>query len=248
MQSGDALESWPGVVSVMYEHACLQEYLRSIRAIPTLSAEEERRLARAYLRTGDTAAAHQLVTANLRFVVLIARRYTVRGARMADLVQEGNMGLMEAVKRFDPDRGVRLISYASWWIRAHIRQYMVRSVSIVRASVEANRARLEQDLALDDADDGLARLLELATGDEASPEAGLREAQEGAALRRRVAEALARLDERERFVVDARLMADDRMSLREVGTRFGCSQERVQQLQARARKKLWDHLSATVEG
>jgi RNA polymerase sigma-32 factor len=225
----------------------LPEYLRSIRAIPVLSAEEERALAQTYRGRGDTAAAHRLVTANLRFVVLIARRYTVGGARLADLVQEGNIGLMEAVKRFDPDKGARLVSYASWWIRAHIRQFMCRSLSIVRAGAEATRARLDHDVLIDDPDDGLARLLDLATGEEASPEAGLREAQEHAALRGRVAEALARLDERERFVVDARLMADEPLSLREVSTRFGCSQERVHQLQARARKKLWAHLSASAE-
>jgi RNA polymerase sigma-32 factor len=223
------------------DSSALRSYLASIRAFPVLSPEEERSLAEAYRRDGDTAAAHQLVTANLRFVVVIARRYTNGGARLADLIQEGNIGLMEAVKRFDPSRGVRLVSYASWWIRAYVRQHLLRSASLVRS---APGAGLEGDVPLEGTGDEFGQLLAIADDDESSPEAGLALAQEREEARRRVSEALAHLDERERFLVDARLMTDEPLSLREVGLRFGCSQERVHQLQVRAQRKLGAHLRA----
>ncbi|HET9599150.1 MAG TPA: sigma-70 family RNA polymerase sigma factor [Anaeromyxobacteraceae bacterium] len=220
------------------DSASVRPYLASIRAFPLLSSEQERTLAEAYLRDGDVEAAHQLVTANLRFVVLIARRYTTSGARLADLIQEGNIGLMEAVKRFDPSRGVRLVTYASWWIRAYMRQHLLRSASLVRAA--AGSDAFEGDLPLDGASEDLA----LAVAGESSPEDGLADAQEREVARRRITEALTHLDERERFLVGARLLTDEPLSLREVGRRFGCSQERVHQLQARAQRKLGVHLRA----
>jgi RNA polymerase sigma-32 factor len=226
--------------------ASIQLYLRSIRAIPLLSLEEERRLARVYRRTGDADTAHRLVTANLRFVVLLARRAMLHGGRLADLIQEGNIGLMEAVKRFDPEKNVRLVSYASWWIRAYIRDHLLRSSSLVRVgTAESARSRLG-DVSLDaPADDGAASIHELATDEEASPETGLARAQEDKALQRRVASALSRLDVRERFLVNAHLMRDDPMTLREVGNHFGCSAQRAQQLHNRAREKLRGHLEAS---
>jgi RNA polymerase sigma-32 factor len=224
--------------------SALRSYLASIRAFPVLSPEEELSLAEAYRRSGDTAAAHRLVTANLRFVVVIARRYTHGSARLADLIQEGNIGLMEGVRRFDPSRGVRLVTYASWWIRAYIRQHLLRSASLVRAVPGARRDVLDGDVPLDAAADDRGLPLALAASEEASPESGLVRAQERAAIRRHVSEALEHLDERERFLVGARLMTDEPLSLREVGRRFGCSQERVHQLQTRAQRKLGDHLRA----
>jgi RNA polymerase sigma-32 factor len=227
----------------------MEAYVRSIRKIPLLSAQEEQRLAQAYRRSGDTAAAHRLVTANLRFVVAIARQYRVHGARMADLVQEGNIGLMAAVERFDPDKGARLVTYAAWWIRAYVRQFTLRSSSVVKpgsTAVERLRSRAA-DVSLEAlVADGGARLLDLAAGEGPSPHDELSQAQEQAALRRRVADALTNLDDRERFLVDSRLMGEDLMSLREVGDHFGCSPERVHQIQRRLRKKLRDHLQASA--
>lgn len=229
----------------------MEAYVRSIRKIPLLSAQEEQRLAQAYRRSGDTAAAHRLVTANLRFVVAIARRYRVHGARMADLVQEGNIGLMEAVERFDPAKGVRFITYAAWWIRAYVRQFTVRSASVVRPGATAvERLRFRGgDLSLEaPAADGGPSLLDVAAGEGPSPHDELSQAQDHAALRRRVADALDCLDDRERFLVAARLMGDKPLSVREVGDHFGCSQERVHQIQRRLRKKLHAHLLASDTG
>jgi RNA polymerase sigma-32 factor len=131
----------------------LERYHADIARHRMLSAEEEQVLARAYRRTGDVAHAHRLVTANLRFVVKIAREYRSYGVRLADLVQEGNIGLVKAVQRFDPDKGVRLISYAVWWIRAYIQDHILKSFSLVKiGTTHAQRklffalARVKRDL------------------------------------------------------------------------------------------------------
>ncbi len=110
----------------------LSAYLNRIDRYALLTPDEERRLAQRWRRFGDQAAAGRLVTGNLRFVVKIAFEYRTYGARLLDLIQEGNLGLLVAVDRFDPDRGVRLTTYAVWWIRAYIQEYIRRSWSLVR--------------------------------------------------------------------------------------------------------------------
>ena len=105
----------------------IDQYIAEIKRYPLLNAEEELALARQYRDDGDITAAHQLVISNLRFVVKIAHEYRHYGMKTLDLIQEGNMGLMMAVKKFDPDRGYRLISYAVWWIRAQIQSFVQRS-------------------------------------------------------------------------------------------------------------------------
>jgi RNA polymerase sigma-32 factor len=110
----------------------LSAYLNRIDQDPLLTPEEERRLALRWRRFRDQRAAEQLVTGNLRFVVKIAFEYRTYGVRLLDLIQEGNLGLLVAVDRFDPARGVRLTTYAVWWIRAYIQEYIRRSWSMVR--------------------------------------------------------------------------------------------------------------------
>jgi RNA polymerase sigma-32 factor len=112
--------------------ATLAAYLNRIDRYNLLTPDEEHRLALRWRRFGDKGAAERLVTANLRFVVKIAFEYRTYGARLLDLIQEGNLGLLVAVDRFDPDRGVRLTTYAVWWIRAYIQEYIRRSWSLVR--------------------------------------------------------------------------------------------------------------------
>jgi RNA polymerase sigma-32 factor len=107
-----------------------------------LSAAEERDLAIRHLRDGDTEAAHRLICANLRFVVKVANEYRGYGLRLLDLVQEGNIGLMMAVKKFDPERGTRLITYAVWWIRAYIQSYIMRSWSLVKIGTTQMQKKL----------------------------------------------------------------------------------------------------------
>ncbi|MBW7929879.1 MAG: RNA polymerase sigma factor RpoH [Gammaproteobacteria bacterium] len=118
----------------------LDAYIQAVNAIPVLSADEEQRLARRLRSADDLDAARELVLAHLRFVVHIARGYLGYGLPLGDLVQEGNVGLMKAVKRFDPAVGVRLVSFAVHWIRAEIHEYVLRNWRLVRvATTKAQR-------------------------------------------------------------------------------------------------------------
>ena len=118
----------------------LESYFQSVNKIPMLSAEEERMLAERYGEQGDLDAARQLVMSHLRFVVKVARGYSGYGLPQADLIQEGSVGLMKAVKRFDPSMGVRLVSFAVHWIRAEIHEYVLRNWKIVKiATTKAQR-------------------------------------------------------------------------------------------------------------
>jgi RNA polymerase sigma-32 factor len=118
----------------------LDAYIQAVGAIPVLSKEHEQALARRFREQGDLEAARDLVMAHLRFVVHIAKGYTGYGLPLADLIQEGNVGLMKAVKRFDPDFDVRLVSFAVHWIRAEIHEYVLRNWRIVKvATTKAQR-------------------------------------------------------------------------------------------------------------
>jgi RNA polymerase sigma-32 factor len=118
----------------------LESYFQSVNKVPMLSAEEERSLAERYREQGDIEAARQLVMSHLRFVVKVARGYSGYGLPQADLIQEGSVGLMKAVKRFDPTVGVRLVSFAVHWIRAEMHEYILRNWKIVKiATTKAQR-------------------------------------------------------------------------------------------------------------
>ena len=118
----------------------LDTYIRSVSQIPLLTPDEEQRLAHALQDQGDLASAQKLVMSNLRFVVHIARGYQGYGLPLSDLIQEGNIGLMKAVKRFDPEVGVRLISFAVHWIKAEIHEYILKNWRIVKiATTKAQR-------------------------------------------------------------------------------------------------------------
>jgi RNA polymerase sigma-32 factor len=120
----------------------LAKYMSEIRRYPLLTREEEERLAKLYYETGDKSAAETLVTSNLRFVVKIAAEYSKFGAKLIDLIQEGNVGLMHAVKEFNPYKGVKLITYAVWWIRGYIQEFLMRQYSMVRIGTTANQRKL----------------------------------------------------------------------------------------------------------
>ena len=118
----------------------LEAYIGAVNLIPVLSAEDERALARRYRDQDDLDAARQLVLSHLRFVVHVARGYQGYGLGMGDLIQEGNIGLMKAVKRFDPDQGVRLVSFAVHWVRAEMHEFILRNWRIVKvATTKAQR-------------------------------------------------------------------------------------------------------------
>ncbi len=120
----------------------LDLYIAEINRFPILTADEEFRLAIRLVKYNDMEAAEKLVVSNLRFVVKIAHEYRNYGLKLADLVQEGNIGLMHAVKKFDPYKGYRLISYAVWWIRAYIQNYIIKSWSLVKIGTTQAQRKL----------------------------------------------------------------------------------------------------------
>jgi len=120
----------------------LSRYLNEIKAFPILKHEEEYMLAKRYLDYGESEAAHKLVTSHLRLVAKIAMRFRGYGLPVADLISEGNIGLMKAVKKFEPDRGFRLSTYAQWWIRASVTEYILRSWSMVKLGTMAAQKKL----------------------------------------------------------------------------------------------------------
>lgn len=120
----------------------LSRYLDEIRRFPMLEPNEEYMLAKRYLEHGDRDAAHRLVTSHLRLVAKIAMGYRGYGLPISEVISEGNVGLMQAVKRFEPEKGFRLATYAMWWIKASIQEYILRSWSLVKMGTTANQKRL----------------------------------------------------------------------------------------------------------
>jgi len=260
----------------------LRIYLSQIENYPVLSREEENRLALLYRDHGDEEAGQTLVTSNLRFVIKVAFGYRNYGARLMDLIQEGNLGLMKAVAGFDPDRGYRLISYAIWWIKAYIQNYIIRSWSLVKVGTTqaqrklfyritdlpettdpedhlANVTRLAErinvteddviemaarmkahDLSLDDliADgsrDSFADTLPDARPDQEKSLLGLQERKD---LQEWVMSALETLNQREKYIVQKRILSEDPVSLKELGKHFGVTRERARQIERSALQKL----------
>lgn len=149
----------------------LNRYLQEIRRFPLLEPEEEYMLAKRWVDRQDTGAAHKLVTSHLRLAAKIAMGYRGYGLPQAEVISEANVGLMQAVKRFDPEKGFRLATYAMWWIKASIQEYILRSWSLVKMGTTANQKRLFFNLrkvkgkiqALDDGDLRPDQVKEIAT-------------------------------------------------------------------------------------
>jgi len=149
----------------------LNRYLQEIRRFPMLEAKEEYMLAKRMIEHGDCTAAHRLVTSHLRLVAKIAMGYRGYGLPIGEVISEGNVGLMQAVRKFEPERGFRLATYAMWWIKASIQEYILRSWSLVKMGTTANQKRLFFNLrkmknriqALDDGDLRPEQVREIAT-------------------------------------------------------------------------------------
>ena len=149
----------------------LSKYLAEVRKFPMLEPRQEYMLAKRYAEHGDREAAHKLVTSHLRLVAKIAMGYRGYGLPIGEVVSEGNVGLMQAVKKFDPERGFRLATYAMWWIKASIQEYILRSWSLVKMGTTANQKRLFFNLrrlkgriqAIDDGDLKPEHVAEIAT-------------------------------------------------------------------------------------
>jgi len=157
--------------SIVSGEGGLSRYLEEIRRFPMLEPQEEYMLAKRYSEHADSNAAHKLVTSHLRLVAKIAMGYRGYGLPIGEVISEGNVGLMQAVKKFEPERGFRLATYAMWWIKASIQEYILRSWSLVKMGTTANQKRLFFNLrkvkgkiqALDDGDLKPEQITEIAT-------------------------------------------------------------------------------------
>lgn len=262
----------------------IQLYLSEIRKYPLLTKEKELELAKKYYDSKDPQVAQQLVTANLRFVVKIAAEYSKFGARMIDLIQEGNMGLMHAVREFNPYKGVRLITYAVWWIRGYIQEYMMKQYSLVKIGTTQNQKKLfyrlqkekraleamgnspdllqighklgipedeviemaqrlsSRDLSLSsprtgDEKDG-PPILEMQRAGAESLDDQLAHEQELSLLREKIEILRPQLNEREIILLEERLLADEPLTLQEIGEKYGITREAVRQAEARLMDKI----------
>jgi len=130
------------LIPALSPEGSLSRYMEQIRQFPMLEADEEFMLAKSFKERGDVDAAHKLVTSHLRLVAKIAMGYRGYGLPVADLISEGNLGMMHAVKKFDPDKGFRLATYAMWWIKASIQEYVLRSWSLVKIGTTASQKKL----------------------------------------------------------------------------------------------------------
>jgi RNA polymerase sigma-32 factor len=246
----------------------LQRYLSEIRRIPLLSREEEHALAVRWKEQGDRTAAWQLVTANLRLVVMIARDYQRAVHNLLDLVQEGNIGLLEAVKNFDPYRGVRFPSYAVWWIRAYVIRYVMNNWRLVKVgttqaqrklffNLQKEQQRLERegftpspkliaqqlgvsvDAPVGDGSD--STLLDFLPDATQTADAVATEEYHDL-VRRAVSEFKKTLAGKDLVIYERRLEAlmrdEDPDTLQEIGDEYGITRERVRQIEARLRKRL----------
>lgn len=231
----------------------LDLYLEEIGRHRTLSREEEARLSRRFRETGDRRALEALVTANLRFVVALAKSYRGRGLPLEDLINEGNLGLMRAAARFDDERGVRLVSYAAWWIRQAILAALAKSGAAGRsppsrprrgngtaARAARSRRRGPAPVSLQEpaggTDGGTALVERVADPGADSPDAPLQRA----ALRRSLQAGLTFLPEREATALRLYYGLDGRgaRTLRRIGEEMGVSRERVRQIKARGLSRL----------
>ena len=263
----------------------LQRYMAELSNYPVLSRKEEYELAMKYKNDGDLDAARKLVSSNLKFVVKVANEYKNYGLNTMDLIQEGNIGLMQAVKGFDPNKGYRIISYAVWWIRAYIQNYIIKSWSLVKVGTTqaqrklfyklrstknqlelgdgnlsaedykeladklnvSNQAVIEmdkrmggKDFSLDAEIKGDTELshLDFLADDDVNQEELITKAEEDDIVKSGMVDALKVLKDRERFIIENRILSDKPLTLEELGEKYNISRERVRQIENAALKKM----------
>ena len=272
-------------------HGSLDQYIHTVNSIPLLTPEEEHNLAERKMR-GDVEAAKQLILSHLRVVVSIARGYDGYGLNQADLIQEGNIGLMKAVKRYEPDRGARLFSFAVHWIKAEIHEFILRNWRLVRVAttkpqrklffnlrsmrkslsalspkeaqaiaddlgvklsevLEMEQRMTGKDVALladnSDDDDNFAPIDWLADHDN-EPTRQIERKAHYTLQTEGLQNALAKLDDRSRHIVETRWLQDDGgLTLHELAAEYGVSAERIRQIEAKAMQKLRTFLAEETE-
>ena len=272
-------------------HGSLDQYIHTVNSIPLLTPAEEHNLAERKMG-GDVEAAKQLILSHLRVVVSIARGYDGYGLNQADLIQEGNIGLMKAVKRYEPDRGARLFSFAVHWIKAEIHEFILRNWRLVRVAttkpqrklffnlrsmrkslsalspkeaqaiaddlgvklsevLEMEQRMTGKDVALladnSDDDDNFAPIDWLADHDN-EPTRQIERKAHYTLQTEGLQNALAKLDDRSRRIVETRWLQDDGgLTLHELAAEYGVSAERIRQIEAKAMQKLRTFLAEETE-
>ncbi len=261
-----------------------RRYMAEIRTYPPLTREEEQDLARRYRDTGDREALFRLVTANLMLVARIALSFRRASRNLLDLIQEGNLGLLQAIERFDPELNVRLPTYAGWWVRAYMVKFLLDNIRLVRVGTTNARRKLLRNLADEkrrleeqgfevgprmlaehfDVSEDDVRDVEMALhGKDVSLDAPVGEAESRSRedvfeaptaapsveeevarreLQERTTAAIARfrknLNERERTILDDRILSEAPLTLQALGDKFGTTREAVRQAEARLMKRL----------
>jgi RNA polymerase primary sigma factor len=214
----------------------LRPYLQAIRAHPPLDRAEEHAVA-LRARAGDRVAAQKLARHNLAFVVAIARRQRRGAVRLDDLIQEGNVGLMKAVEKFDPHAGTRFSTYAVWWIRAYVGKYLKEARSSVRPiSGTAAQTDLSLDVTVDE--EGEITHLDRIEDEGPGPEERFLSAENDRGVRVTLSKQRKRIGELGWDIVHSRLEQDEPVTLEELGKRWGVSRERVRQVELRAKHQL----------
>ena len=265
----------------------LNKYLQEIRKFPMLEPNEEFMLGKRWKEHGDTKAAHKLITSHLRLVAKIAMGYRGYGLPIGEVISEGNIGLMQAVKKFEPDKGFKLATYAMWWIKASIQEYVLRSWSLVKIGTTASQKKLFFNLrkikgriqAVEEGDlkpenvkyiaktlgveekdvismnrrmggdsslnsplradaDGDGEWQDWLVDDKDSQETILVENQESQMRNGLLGDALSKLNDRERRVIEARKLQDEPATLDDLSKEFNVSRERIRQIEVRAFEKL----------
>ncbi len=284
----------PSMDTALAPYDSLQRYLSEIRRYPLLSPEEEHELAVRYKEYKDIGAAYRLVTGNLRLVVMIARNYQRAFRNLLDLIQEGNIGLMEAVRNFDPYRGIRFPSYAVWWVRAYIIRYLMNNWRMVKIgttqaqrklffNLQREKERLEAegfspgpkllaqhlgvkeeevvemtqrmasrdlslDMPLDESDEEAATFLDFIADKGATAEEEVATTEYRQLISKKMAGFARTLKGKEQVIFTKRLLAEEPLTLQEIGDQYGISRERVRQLESRLKKKLKEYLLRELKG
>ena len=272
---------------VVVDDGGLRAYIEKIKRFPVLSEEEEQRLIRQFKEQGDLQAAQTLITSHLRLAVKIALTYRRYGLPTADLISEANIGLMQAVKKFDTTKNVRLSTYAILWIKAALNDFVLRSWSLVKIGTVAaqkklfyNLGRIKAKLGLYDNkelepkvvkqianelvvdekdvvemnrrlggdsslntraynnDDEAVEKIDLIADKTQNLEMSLAAKQERAFKKQILAKSIAKLSEREQYIIKNRMLTENPLTLDEIGEKFSISRERVRQIEKRAFEKL----------
>jgi len=226
-----------------YGRENLTSYLKGLGGQKTLTREEEYELSRR-ARKGDEGARQLLATSNLAFVVAVAKKFANRGARLDDLIQEGNVGLMKAIEHFDPKKNVRFATYAVWWIRAYITRYLKDNRSQVRGG-ESERPVMTDfslDASLDE--EGETTFLDRLEDSGPSPQERYLTHEQDSEVQEALAKVKKRIGDLGWDILQERLTQDKPRTLEELGARWGVSRERVRQVELKTKSFLARYLSA----